>query len=104
MWQPVDSIGGRLSVAWTRPADRRGEAPGTGVGFWAGASSAALDTDGTFVVVYRTRHGDAKRGSTVVARSEDGQRLTIVATLSQERFGAASMERPAIVRTGEARW
>jgi hypothetical protein len=78
--------------------------PGSGPGFWAGASSAAIDADGTFVVAYRVRHGDAKRGSTVVARSADGQVLTTVATLGQERFGAASMERPAIVRTDDGRW
>ncbi|HEY3522284.1 MAG TPA: hypothetical protein VGK63_01160 [Candidatus Limnocylindrales bacterium] len=78
--------------------------PGTGPGFWAGASSAALDADGTFVVAYRVRHGDAHRGSTVVARSGDGERLETVATLPQERFGAASMERPAIVRTERGRW
>jgi hypothetical protein len=78
--------------------------PGSGPGFWAGSSSAALDVDGTFVVAYRVRHGDAKRGSTVVARSEDGERLTTVATLGQERFGAASMERPAIARTGNGGW
>lgn len=43
-------------------------APGTGVGWWAGASSAALDDDGTFVIAYRVRTGAAGRGSTVVAR------------------------------------
>jgi hypothetical protein len=29
-------------------------APGVGPGYWAGASSAALDEDGTFVVGYAT--------------------------------------------------
>ena len=79
-------------------------APGSGEGWWAGASSAALDDDGTFVVAYRVRTGRAGRGSTVVARSKDGEHLTAVATLRQERFNAASMERPCIVRTDEGRW
>ena len=79
-------------------------APGSGEGWWAGASSAALDDDGTFVIAYRVRNGHAGRGSTVVARSEDGEHLTTVATLGQERFNAASMERPCIVRTDEGRW
>jgi hypothetical protein len=79
-------------------------APAPAPGFWAGASSAALDADGTFVVAYRVRQGDEARGSTVVARSEDGERLTTVASLPQQRFGAASMERPAIVRTDDGRW
>ena len=79
-------------------------APGSGIGWWAGASSAALDVDGTFVIAYRVRHGHHGRGSTVVARSPDGERLTAVAELPQTRFDAASMERPAVVRTDEGRW
>ncbi|MDQ4034859.1 MAG: hypothetical protein M3153_02930 [Chloroflexota bacterium] len=79
-------------------------APGTGVGWWAGASSAVLDDDGGFVIAYRVRTGAAGRGSTVVARSRDGEQLTTVATLDQSRFDAASMERPSIVRTDGGRW
>jgi hypothetical protein len=79
-------------------------APGTGVGWWAGASSAALDDDGSFVIAYRVRTGEAGRGSTVVARSPDGVHLTTVAKLDQARFGAASMERPAILRADDGRW
>ena len=78
--------------------------PGRGEGWWAGASSAALDDDGSFVIAYRVRTGRAGRGSTVVARSPDGEQLTTVAQLDQARFNAASMERPAIVRTDEGRW
>ena len=79
-------------------------APGSGVGWWAGASSAALDPDGGFLIAYRVRTGHAGRGSTVVARSPDGVHLTTVASLEQERFDAASMERPSIVRTDDGRW
>lgn len=79
-------------------------APGWGPGYWAGAPSAALDDDGTIVLAYRVRPGHQARGSTVVARSVDGERFTTVATLDQERFGAASMERPALVRTADGRW
>jgi hypothetical protein len=78
--------------------------PGSGEGFWAGSSSAALDDDGTFVVAYRVRTGHAGRGANVVARSEDGERLTTVAEIGQARFGAQSLERPALVRTDEGRW
>ena len=80
------------------------EAPGSGVGWWAGSSSAAVAPDGTIVVAYRVRTGAAGRGSTVVARSENGERLTTVVTLDQDRFGAQSMERPALVRTDDGRW
>jgi hypothetical protein len=79
-------------------------APGTGIGWWAGASSAALDDDGSFVIGYRVRTGAAGRGSTVVARSPDGEHLTTVAEIDQSRFDAASMERPALVRTDDGRW
>jgi hypothetical protein len=79
-------------------------APGKGRGWWAGSSSAALDQDGTFVIAYRVRTGERGRGSTVVARSDDGVRLTTVATIDQARFGAQSMERPSVVRTDEGRW
>ncbi len=79
-------------------------APGEGVGWWNGASSAALDEDGSFVIAYRERLGHAGRGSTVVARSPDGVHLTAVARIGQERFDAASMERPQIIRADDGRW
>ena len=74
-------------------------APGPGAGHWAGSSSAALDADGTFVIAWRRREGVSPEGgaATVVARSDDGERLTTVATLDKSRFGAMSMERPALV-------
>jgi hypothetical protein len=79
-------------------------APGEGDGWWAGASSAALDGDGGFVIAYRVRTGAKGRGSTVVARSPDGEHLTTVAELDQARFNAASMERPSIIRTDDGGW
>jgi hypothetical protein len=79
-------------------------APGTGVGYWAGSSSAAVDADGTLVIAYRVRASERGRGFNVVARSDDGERLTTVATIEQERFGAQSMEKPSLVRTDEGRW
>jgi hypothetical protein len=79
-------------------------APATGHGRWVGAPSAALDPDGGFVVVYRVRVTDQRGAATVVARSADGERLTTVAILDKGRFGAMSMERPAVVRTPAGRW
>jgi hypothetical protein len=75
-------------------------APGHGDGFWAGASSAALDADATFVVAYRVRTPDHRGAAVVLARSEDGTGLTPIATLEKERFGAESLERPALVHAG----
>jgi hypothetical protein len=79
-------------------------APGSGPGRWVGAPSAALDGDGGFVVAYRLRLADQRGAATLVARSPDGERLTTVAILDKARFGAESMERPAILRTPAGRW
>ena len=79
-------------------------APGAGPQRWAGAPSAAPDADGTFVIAYRVRITDEDHATTVVARSVDGERLTTVATLDKARFGAFSLERPALVRTDAGRW
>jgi hypothetical protein len=102
MTQPAGGTGfpapgtGRVAVAVP--------APGPGEGRWVGAPSAAVDPDGGFVVAYRVRVVDQRGAATVVARSADGERLTTVATLDKGRFGAESMERPAVVRTPEGRW
>lgn len=81
-------------------------APGDGQGFWNGSSSAALDEDDSFVVAYRLRMGTTAESpaATVIARSDDGERLTTVATLDKSLYDAMSMERPALVRTDEGRW
>ena len=79
-------------------------APGAGPGCWAGAPSAALDQDGTVVVAYRVRVVGQGVAATVVARSADGEHLTTVATLDRARFGAMSLERPALVRVETGRW
>ena len=80
----------------TAPAVVAAAAPGNGVGWWAGSSHAALDTDGTYVIAYRVRMGAKGRGSNVVARSEDGETLTTVCTIEQERFDAQSLEKPSL--------
>jgi hypothetical protein len=79
-------------------------APGTGPGCWAGAPSAALDADGSVLVAYRLRNVEQRGAATIVARSDDGEKLEPVATLEKRRFGAMSMERPALVRTDGGRW
>jgi hypothetical protein len=79
-------------------------APGAGPGYWAGAPSAAIDEDGTFVVAYRVRNGHDGNDATVVARSADGERFTTVATLDESYFGAQAVERPALARLEGGRW
>ena len=79
-------------------------APAPGPGNWVGASSAALDDDGSFVVAYRVRTADQRGSHLVIARSADGVGLSSVAQLDKLRFGAESLERPALVRTEAGRW
>jgi hypothetical protein len=79
-------------------------APGAGPGYWAGAPCAVLDEDGTFVIGYRVRHGHDGVDQTVVARSEDGERFTTVATFDEIAFEAKGMERPALARTDDGGW
>jgi hypothetical protein len=79
-------------------------APGAGPQYWAGAPSAALDVDGSFVLAYRVRWADERGDANVIARSADGERFETVATLTRNRLGAAMVERPALVRTADGRW
>jgi hypothetical protein len=79
-------------------------APGAGPGNWVGAPSVAADVDGSIVLAYRLRTAEERGAATVVAVSVDGVRLTTVATLDKARFGAESLERPALVRTPAGRW
>lgn len=73
-------------------------APGTGPGCWTGAPSASLAPDASLVIAYRTRTPDRRGASVVVARSADGESFETLATLEKERFGAESLERPALIR------
>lgn len=72
-------------------------------GCWAGAPSAVV-VDGVFWLAYRMRDVARDGAQTVVARSEDGERFETVAVLDKGRFGAMSLERPALVITPEGRW
>lgn len=79
--------------------------PGEGPGYWAGGPSAVWD-DGVFWLAYRLRRPvEAGRGyANVVARSDDGVHFKTVATVTSAQFEAASLERPALVRTNEGTW
>jgi len=79
--------------------------PGSGAGFWAGAPSAVL-VDGTYHLAYRMRAplGRGRGMANVIARSTDGVRFEPVAEVTKYRFGAESLERPALVHTPDGRW
>ncbi len=74
-------------------------------GSWAGGPSAQL-VEGTWWLAYRLRRpvGEGRGFGNVVARSDDGVRFEPVVALGKDRFGAESLERPALVHTPEGRW
>ena len=74
-------------------------------GAWVGGPSALL-VDGIWWLAYRLREplGEGRGIGNVVARSDDGVAFTPVVGLGKDRFGAESLERPALVRTPEGRW
>lgn len=76
-----------------------------GAGSWAGAP-CALRSDGVVYLAYRLRRpvGRGRGYANVVARSSDGVTFTTVATVGKDLFGGESLERPALVRTGDGRW
>ncbi|GAA0900076.1 hypothetical protein GCM10009557_76180 [Virgisporangium ochraceum] len=78
-------------------------APGQGFGQWVGAPSAALH-DGGIALAYRVRRVEQRGAAVVVASSVDGVRFHTVATLDKDRFGAESLERPALVRRPDGGW
>src|SRR6201995_4346783 len=70
-------------------------------GYWAGAPSALVTDDGTWLA-YRER--DPRRRGGVVVLAHESRGFDPVLVLDQERFGAASLERPALQRTDDGRW
>jgi hypothetical protein len=76
-------------------------APGPGPQRWAGAPSAALDTDGSVLLAYRLR---AEQDVNLIAHSTDGEHFTTIGMLTPDRFDAAMVERPALIRTPAGRW
>lgn len=78
--------------------------PQPGPGAWAGAPSA-LHVDGTTYLAYRLRRpvGEGRGFCNVVAALTD-EGLSTLAVVGRDRFGADSLERPALVMTPEGRW
>lgn len=102
---PVREPDPRLPVPRVTDATVAVPAPGAGAGFWAGAPSALL-VDGVYHLAHRLRAplGRGRGMANVVARSDDGVRFTPVVEVTKDRFGAESLERPALVRTPDGRW
>jgi hypothetical protein len=80
-------------------------APAPAPGNWSGAPSAVA-VDGVVWIAYRVRRPlDEGRGvSVVVARSADGLRFIPVTEIHRDAFGAASLERPVLLRRPDGGW
>ncbi len=80
-------------------------APGPGEGHWTGAPSATTH-DHLIYLAYRVRLPIAAgRGhGNVIAHSADGVQFETVASVTKDRFGAESLERPALVVTADGTW
>ncbi|CAA9330261.1 MAG: FIG00664017: hypothetical protein [uncultured Nocardioidaceae bacterium] len=91
------------------PSSERAEvvvpAPDPGPGNWSGAPSA-VHLDGTTWLAYRVRQpiGQGRGVAVAIARSEDGVRFEPVTEVRRERFGAESLERPALVPLPDGSW
>jgi hypothetical protein len=81
------------------------EPPATGPGTWVGAPSAVRVGD-EFYLAYRERRpvGQGRGIGNVIARSTDGVTFTPIAWVGKERFGGASLERPALTVTPEGQF
>jgi hypothetical protein len=80
-------------------------APGAGPGYWAGAPSVAL-AEGVWWLAYRVRRpvGLGRGVAVRLARSDDGVRFETVGQVLAAAVGAASLERPALVRRPDGGW
>ena len=78
-----------------RAADR-----GAGPGRPARRSTATAP----IVLAYRVRDPERRGGAVVIARAVDGERFATELVLDKDRFGAESLERPALVRTADGGW
>ena len=80
-------------------------APGAGPGHWLGAPSAVFDGNWWWLAYRVRRPLDEGRGiANIVARSRDASSWETVATVTSDGFGAASLERPALVRRPDGAW
>jgi hypothetical protein len=81
------------------------EPPGSGVGYWAGAPSAALGDDGIYLA-YRMRRpvGHGRGYAVAIARSSDGEHFETLLSIGRELMATNSLERPSLVRTPQGAW
>jgi hypothetical protein len=102
---PLDLTSSVLPLPTLRHSQLVVAPPSRKPGAWAGAPSVVV-ADGLIYLAYRLRRpiGEGRGYRNVVAASRDGVRFETVATIDSDRFGAESLERPALTVTPEGRW
>lgn len=77
---------------------------GEGSGWWVGAPSVWWD-GARYHLAFRTRRPQPERGGLFqIARSSDGERFEIVTSIRKEDLGTSSIERGALLQTGDGTW
>lgn len=99
----LEQVAAAVPVPGRRPAAVAVEPPRPAERCWVGAPSAVL-ADGITYLAYRVRDVANDVASTVIVRSADGERFEPVARLDKDRFGAMSMQRPALLRLPDGSW
>lgn len=93
-FQPFDPEAGTVVI----------QPQGHGKGWWVGAPSVFWDGTAHHLA-FRTRRPQPERGGLFqIARSEDGERFEIIASIRKEDLGASSIERGALLQTDDGRW
>ena len=80
-------------------------APGSGLGYWSGASSAIAD-DNHIYMAYRVRGpiGKGRGYGNCIAKSSDGIHFEHIFTITKEDMDAESLERPSLIETPDGKW
>jgi len=77
---------------------------GTGSGWWVGAPGGFWDGS-SFYLAFRTRQPQPVRGGLFqIARSDDGERFEVIASIRKEDIGTSSIERGALLQTDDGGW
>src|SRR3954454_4086643 len=96
---------GRLPLPSLVAAQMSVAPPEAKPGAWAGAPTA-LVADGLIYLAYRLRRpiGEGRGYRNAVAVSDDGVTFRAVCHVDRDRFGAESLERPALARGADGSW
>jgi hypothetical protein len=91
-------------IPGSAPGDVLVPAPAPGAGNWVGAPSAVAVDRHTFVIAYRLRTATERGSAVLLARWTPGESPVPIGRIDKDRFGAESLERPALVHLPDGSW